>query len=179
MAQPRVPGGRGTEFELPCGETLSAGDVDMGMRDYHCSCGDTHAVVTDVHPPSRFLPESIVAVLRDSVETTDADEMGEFGTPHLMGIVLEEFPDEVVAEDVSEDSSIGYAMLWVTDFDSRRLHEIIVELVVELMEHAVSHADDDSAMTEFEEQMQAFDMSEFVEAYRAERDFEDEYDQPV
>jgi len=36
-------------------------------------------------------------------------------------------------------------MAWVTEFDSRRLHEIVVGFVVELMEHAVSHADDDEA----------------------------------
>jgi len=42
-------------------------------------------------------------------------------------------------------------MAWVTEFDSRRLHEIVVELVVELMEHAVSHADDDEALSAFEQ----------------------------
>ncbi|QLG26256.1 hypothetical protein HUG10_01290 [Halorarum halophilum] len=171
MAQPRVPGGGGEEFELPCGETARVREFDMGMREFECDCGATHAVVTDVNPPDRFLPEFLVSLLRDTVETT-SEEMPEFGTPHLLGIVLEEFPEAVVAEDVSEDQDVGYTMLWVTEFDSRRLHEIIVELVIELMEHAVSHSDDESAMTEFEEQMLAFDVSEFVEQYRSERDLD-------
>ena len=54
--------------------------------------------------------------------------------------------------------------------DRRTLHETIVELVVELMEHAVSHAEDDAAVREFEASMLDFDVSEFVERYRAERD---------
>ncbi|WP_101294616.1 DUF5815 family protein [Halegenticoccus soli] len=173
MAQPRVPGGRGEELELPCGETKRVRDIDMGMREFDCACGGTHAVVTDVHPPDRFLPEFLVEILREAIETT-SEEMPEFGTPHLMGIVLEEFPEKVVSEDVTDDQEIGYALLWVTDFDSRRLHEIIVELVVELMEHAVSHADDEAAISEFEAQMLEFDVSAFVEQYRAERDLGEE-----
>jgi hypothetical protein len=38
------------------------------------------------------------------------------------------------------------------------------------MEHAVSHAEDDTAVREFEASMLDFDVSEFVERYRAERD---------
>jgi hypothetical protein len=64
----------------------------------------------------------------------------------------------------------------VTEFDARRLHEIVVELVVELMEHAVSHAEDESAVAEFEEQMLEFDVAEFVDAYREQREFESEHD---
>ncbi|WP_129113150.1 DUF5815 family protein [Halegenticoccus tardaugens] len=171
MAEPGVPGGRGEELELPCGETKRVRELDMGMREFDCSCGETHAVVTDVHPPDRFLPEFLVAVLREAIETT-SEEMPEFGTPHLMGIVLEEFPQQVASADVTDDQELGYALVWVTDFDSRRLHEIIVELVVELMEHAVSHADDDAAVTEFEAQMLEFDVPAFVEQYRAERDLD-------
>ncbi len=177
MATPRVPGEGSGEFTLPCGESARVGEFDLGMREFRCSCGETHAVVTDVHPPSRFVPESIVAVLREAVET--ADEFGEFGTPHLMGMVLEEFPGEVVAEDTSEEGRAGFSMLWVTEFDSRALHEVVVELVVELMEHAIGHAEDPTAESEFEERMFAFDVSEFVEEYRRVRDFEDEYDRPV
>ena len=171
MPEPRVPGDRGAELELPSGETRSIHDLDMGMREFECDCGDAHAVVMDVHPLDRFLPEFLVAVLRESIETT-SDEMPEFGTAHLMGIVIEEFPEQVVSEDVSEEQDVGYAMVWVTDFDSRRLHEIIVELVVELMEHAISHADDAAAMREFESKMHEFDVAEFVEQYRAERDID-------
>jgi hypothetical protein len=171
MAGPRVPGGQSEELDLPCGETVRVRDLDMGLREYDCPCGERHAVVMDVHPPDRFLPDFLVSVLREAVETT-SEEMPEFGTPHLMGIVLEELPDRVASADVSEDQQVGYALVWVTDFDARRLHETIVELVVELMDHAVSHADEDAAVTEFERQMREFDVEAFVEQYRAERDLE-------
>ncbi|WP_459810384.1 DUF5815 family protein [Halopiger thermotolerans] len=179
MAEPRVPGS-GTErrLELPCGEQIDPHDVDLGMYEYaSCPCDADHAVVTDAHPPSRFFPESLVAVLQETIETDD--EFDRFGTPHLMGVVLEEFPEKVVTYDASDDGAVGYAMLWVTDFDSRRLHEIVVELVVELMEHAISHADDDAAISEFESQMLEFDVGEFVDQYRAQRNFESEHDRPV
>lgn len=177
MAEPRVPGGRGAELELPCGESVYVHELDMGMREYDCSCGERHAVVMDIHPPSRFVPEFLVAILQETIDTDD--DMGEFGTTHIMGVVLEEFPQEVVSENVEEDQDVGYSLLWVTDFDSRRLHEIVVELLVELMEHAVSHAEDDSAMTQFEEDMLNFDVSEFVEQYRRERDFTGPHDTPA
>ncbi|MFA9518221.1 DUF5815 family protein [Halopenitus sp. H-Gu1] len=170
MADPRVPGAEDA-VELPCGETIRYGDLDLGMRELECACGATHGVVMDVHPPDRFLPEFLVDVLREAIETT-SEEMPEFGTPHLLGVVLEEFPDRVVAIDASDNAEVGYALAWVTDFDSRRLHEILVELVVELMEHAVSHAEDDDALREFERQMTDFDVAEFVDRYRAERDIE-------
>jgi hypothetical protein len=176
MAEPRVPGGGSGTLELPCGETVHAHDLDMGMREIRCDCGAHHAVVVDVHPVSRFVPESIVAVLRETVETDD--EFPEFGTPHVMGIVIEEFPDEVAVADVSEDGHVGYALLWVTGFDSRRLHEIVVELLVELMEHAVSHGDEATA-SQFEQQMMHFDVGAFVDRYREERNFESEVDTPV
>jgi len=173
MTKPRVPGGGGQRLDLPCGESLAVTDLDLGMREFDCDCGDSHAVVMDVHPPERFLPDFLVEVLREAIETT-SEEMPEFDTPHLLGVVLEEFPEAVVASDASENADVGYAMAWVTDFDSRRLHEIVVELVVELMEHAVSHADDDAALSAFEAEMVEFDVSEFVEQYRAERDLEAE-----
>jgi hypothetical protein len=176
MAEPRVPGDDPGTLELACGETVHARDIDMGMRDVRCDCGERHAVVVDVHPVSRFVPESIADVLRETIET--ADEFPEFGIAHVMGIVLEEFPDEVAVADVSEDGSIGYALVWVTDFDSRRLHETVVELLVELMEHAASHGDSDTASA-FEEQMLEFDVEAFVEQYREQRDFESEVDTPV
>ena len=173
MSQPRVPGGDENTLELPCGQTMAAGDLDLGMREFECDCGETHAVVMDVHPPERFLPDFLVEVLREAIDTT-SEEMPEFDTPHLLGVVLEEFPEGVVAYDASENADVGYAMAWVTDFDSRRLHEVVVELVVELMEHAVSHADDDEALSAFESEMVEFDVAEFVEQYRAERDLEAE-----
>jgi hypothetical protein len=160
-------------LELPCGERKRVRDLDLGMREFDCACGESHAVVMDVHPPERFVPEFLVDVLREAVETT-SEEMPEFDTPHLLGIVLEEFPEAVVSEDVSDDGEVGAGIVWVTDFDSRRLHEVIVELVVELMEHAVSHADDDAAVEEFERQMLSFDVRAFVEQYRAERDVGEE-----
>lgn len=170
MAEPRVPGDRGAELSLPCGETTTAYDLDMGMREYECACGDVHAVVMDVHPPTRFLPEFLIETLREVVDTADAGELGEFGTPHLMGIVMEELPGDIAVGDVSDDQHLGYALVWVTDVDARRLHEIIVELVIELMDHAISHADDETAMTEFETHMLEFDIEAFVEQYRRERD---------
>jgi hypothetical protein len=172
MSEPGVPGDR-TAIELPCGQELAVGEFDMGMREYDCDCGATHAVVMDVHPPDRFLPEFLIDVLREAVETT-SEEMPEFDTPHLLGIVLEEFPAEVAVEDCSDDGTVGWSMLWVTAFDSRRLHEVIVELVVELMEHAVSHSDDSSRIAEFERQLTEFDVEAFVDQYRAERDLESE-----
>jgi len=173
MSQPRVPGGDENTLELPCGRTMAPGELDLGMREFECDCGETHAVVMDVHPPERFLPEFLVDVLREAIDTT-SEEMPEFDTPHLLGVVLEEFPERVVSHDASENADVGYAMAWVTEFDARRLHEIVVELVVELMEHAVSHADDDAALSSFEAEMVEFDVTEFVEQYRAERDLETE-----
>ena len=177
MAQPGVPGGPSHALELPCGETVSARSLDLGVREFACDCGARHAVVMDVHPLGRFVPEFLVDVLRETIDT--ADEFPEFTTAHLMGMVTEEFPDQVASADCSEDGQVGYALVWVTDFESRRLHEVVVELVVELMEHAVSHADDGSAMTEFEQRMAEFDVETFVAEYREERDFEDEYDTAV
>jgi hypothetical protein len=131
----------------------------------------------DVHPLSRWVPEELVRTLEAAIETTD--EFGQFGTPHVMGMTLEEFPEAVVSADVSDDGAVGYAMVWVADFDARRLHEVVVELLVELMEHALSHAEDGASAEQFEQQMLQFDVGEFVEAYRAERDFEDEFDTPA
>jgi hypothetical protein len=173
MTQPQVPGGGGETLELPCGEDIDVRRLDLGMREYECDCGDRHAVVMDVHPPERFLPDFLVSVLREAVETT-SEEMPEFGTAHLMGMVLEEFPGDVASADVSDDGDVGAGIVWMTDFDARRLHEIVVELVVELMEHAVSHAEDDAAVSEFERQMLDFDVSEFVAEYRAERDLSED-----
>jgi hypothetical protein len=177
MAEPRVPGSGGSGLDLPCGETVALTDLDMGLREFDCACGETHAVVMDMHPLGRFVPESLANVLRETIEP--ADEFDEFTTAHLMGVVLEEFPDAVTVEDTSDDGQVGYAMVWVTEFDSRRLHEVVIELLVELMEHAMSHAEDDGAMAEFEEQMLEFDVSEFVEQYRAQRDFESEHDTAI
>jgi len=160
-------------LELPCGETVSLQSLDLGMREHECDCGEAHAVVMDMHPPTRFFPEFLVKTLEAAVES-DSEEMPDFGTPHLMGIVMEEFPEQVAAADASDDGDVGFALVWVTGFDSRRLHEVLVELVVELMEHAVSHAESERAMTEFEEQMLDFDVQEFVEQYRAERDLDPE-----
>jgi hypothetical protein len=177
MTEPRVPGGRGAAIDLPCGETVTPHELDLGLRQYACACGDAHAVVMDVHPLSRWVPEELVRTLEAAIDT--ADEFGQFGTPHVMGMVLEEFPEAAASADTSDDGSVGYAMVWVTDFDARRLHEVVVELLVELMEHALSHAEDDTAARQFEQEMLQFDVDEFVDAYRDERDFEDEFDTPA
>lgn len=176
MPEPRVPGG-GERMELPCGESVSPREFDLGQREFDCDCGGTHAIVTDAHPLSRFVPEDIAAQLRAVIDTDD--EYDEFSMPHLMGSVMEEFPDEVAVRDVSEDGQVGAALIWVADFDTRRLHHVVVELLVELMDHAVGHVDDESIQAEFESQMAEFDVERFVEAYRDQRDFEDEYDSAV
>ena len=163
----------GEQLELPCGETIALTSLDLGMRELDCDCGDAHAVVMDMHPPTRFFPEFLVETLDDVVETT-SDEMPDFGTPHLMGMVMEEFPEQVAVADATDEGDVGFAMVWISEFDARRLHEVIVELVVEMMEHAISHAESDSAMTEFEEQMLEFDVGEFVDQYRDERDLDPE-----
>ncbi|WP_324758933.1 DUF5815 family protein [Haloarcula sp. GH36] len=177
MAEPRVPGSRDSALELPCGEHADTHDLHLGMREFDCACGGTHAVVLDPHPLARFVPEFLVEVLQATVEPSDDHD--EFTTVHLLGVVMEEFPDSVAVADTSEDGAVGYSMAWVTEFDSRRLHEIVVELLVELMEHAVSHAEDDAVMDEFEAQMLEFDVATFVDEYRAERDFEDRHDSAV
>lgn len=66
MAEPRVPGGRGEELDLPCGERKRVYELDMGLREFACDCGETHAVVVDVHPLSRFVPEFLVETNRES-----------------------------------------------------------------------------------------------------------------
>jgi hypothetical protein len=171
MTEPRVPGSQAGELQLPCGETIRLQDLDLGMRALDCECGAVHAVVMDVHPPERFLPAFLVETLRDTVETADAEELGEFGTPHLMGLVIEEFPAAVAVADASDNGQVGFAMVWVTDDDDRRLHEIVIELVVELMEHAISHTDADGAVSTFERRMVEFDVADFVEEYRSEREW--------
>ncbi len=173
MPEPRVPGRDDERLSLPCGETIRPLDLDLGLREFDCACGSTHAVVVDAHPISRFIPESVVAILQSVIET--ADEFPEFNLVHVMGMVTEEFPDRVATADVADDGRIGYSLVWVTDFDARRLHAIIVELLVELMEHAVSHGDAEAA-TSFERQMLDFDIEAFVEQYRRDREFESEFD---
>jgi hypothetical protein len=167
----------GATLSLPCGEVVPVRELNMGMRDYDCDCGATHAVVTDVHPLARFVPEFLEEILAETVETDD--DYPQFSMPHLMGMVLEEFPQQVAVADVSEDGEVGYALVWVTDFDSRRLHEVVVELIVELMDHAISHAGDDDATSSFEQQLRQFDVEAFVEQYRQERNFDSERDSAV
>jgi len=174
MAEPRVPGSEGADIELPCGESVAVHDLDMGLREYECTCGEAHAVVMDVHPLGRFVPEFLGDVLRETIET--ADEFPEFTTAHVMGIVAEEFPEAVVSEELSEDGQVGYSMIWLADFDARRLHEVVVELLLELMDHAVSHTDDDEAAAQFEQWLHEFDVETFVDQYRDEREFETEHD---
>lgn len=175
MPTPHVPG-EDDPVELPCGETVRVVDVDMGIRELDCACGNRHAVVVDAHPVSRFVPESIVGILTESIETDD--DFPEFGVPHVMGMVMEEFPNRIAVADVADDGRVGYALLWISDFESRRLHEVVVELLVELMEHAVSHGDEAST-EKFERRMHEFDVAAFVDEYRREREFETEFDTPV
>ncbi len=164
------------EIELPCGRTADRSTFDMGMREYTCPCGATHAVIMDVHPLGRWIPESVGDVLRATVEPTD--EYDEFSTIHLMGMILEEYPEAIAIDDASEDPAVGYALLWITEFDARELHRIVVELLVELMDHAVSHIEDDVVRADFDAQLSDFDVEAFVDEYRAQRDFSDPRDRP-
>ena len=177
MSEPTVPGGDSDTLTCPNGSSLSVGQFDMGMRELACPCGATHAVVMDVHPLARWIPEAVERILIETIETTD--EYNQFGTMHLMGLVVEEFPDETRVYDASDDPTVGYALLWVSAFDAIELHRIIVELLVELMDHAIGHSDDPAVISSFEDSLSAFDIDAFVEDYRAQRDFSDEFDQPV
>ena len=159
---------------LSCGVSIDSHRIDLGMRELKCECGGMHAVVTDINPLTRFLPEFLVDSLEEIIEVVDSEKWGEFGMTHVMGLVMEDFPEEVVFFDASEDGYLGYSGLWVSIFDSWRLHEIIVELVIEIMEHAMSHSDDENAMGDFEEKMSLFDITEFVKEYRMERDLNPE-----
>jgi hypothetical protein len=172
MAEPRVPGGTDETLDLTCGQTVHTRDLDLGMRELSCACGATHAIVMDVHPLGRFVPEFLVDTLRATISTDD--EFDEFSTAHALAMVREEYPEAVAVADCSGDGEVGYGLVWVADMDSRELHRIVVELLVELMEHAISHADDGPTVAEFEEQLAEFDLDAFVDAYREERDFEDE-----
>lgn len=176
MSNGDAPGEPGS-LELPCGESVHLHDLDLGMRYLDCGCGGRHAIVTDAHPLARFVPEEFVSVLREVVDTED--DFDSFSTPHVLAMVREEYPESVVVADCSDDGQVGYALIWVSDVPPSRLHEIIVELLVELMDHAISHADDDTAVQAFESELARFDVAEFVEAYRGERDFDSEFDTPA
>ena len=177
MPTPGVPGESDDVLDLPCGEQVHPHDLDMGVREFDCACGSSHAVVMDVHPLGRFVPEFVVDVLRETIATDD--DFDEFGTPHALAMVREEFPEKVVSADCSSDGNVGYALVWVAAFDSRHLHETVVELLVELMEHAISHADDGPSTEEFEQYIQEFDIETFVDMYRSEREFETEHDTAI
>lgn len=172
MATPRVPGTDPDNIELPCGTTVPVTSFDLGMRELQCECGEEHAVVMDAHPPTRFFPAEVVEVLESVIEPAEG---GTFGIQHLLGLVLEELPEQVADANVAENGQIGCQLIWVTEFDSRRLHEVIVDLVLELMDHAMTHSEDDAARLEFEASLDSFDVETFVTRYRAERDLEGPY----
>lgn len=169
MATPRIPGTDPDAIELPCGERVPLARFDLGMRDLDCACGERHGVVMDVHPLTRFLPAEVVRVLESVIEPADGSGLG---TAHVLGLVLEEFPDQVVDANVADDGRLGCQYLWVTGFDSRRLHAVVVELVVEVMDHAMTHSEDDDARADFAASLESFDVDAFVERYRAERDLD-------
>jgi len=157
-----------TQLTAPCGVSLDAREIDLGTRAHDCACGETHAVVTDTHTLARFVPPAVVDTLRAVVETDDAFD--QFGTAHVMSMVHEEFPDRVRRADCTDDGAVGYALVWVCAFDARELHRVVVELLVELMDHAVGHADEAAAASEFDAHLSAFDVEAFVDAYRDQRD---------
>jgi hypothetical protein len=171
---PHVPGKQATQIDVPgTDRSIPVRELDMGMRETTID-GETYAVVMDVHPLTRFLPPEIVQTLEATIEPGDESER--FGIHHLMARVQERHPEAVAVADVADNGEVGYALVWLVAHDARTLHEIVAELVLELMEHAVSHAEDESVQTEFEEYRAEFDVQTFVEQYRAQRDFEDEDD---
>lgn len=176
MADPHVPG-EDEHIDLPCGEQLRPNDLDLGMRELSCACGYDHAVVMDVHPLGRFIPEFLVETLRETIATDD--EFEEFSMPHAIAMVREEYPGEVAVGDCSGDGDVGFGLVWIADFDARELHAIIVELIVDMMEHAIGHAEDGPTVQEFETKLEEFDVDEFVDIYRNEREFEDEFDTAI
>ncbi len=177
MGEPHVPADGNERPRLSCGQPVPVETLDLGMREYDCPCGESHAVVMDVHPISRWVPEDVESILVAAIDADD--EYGTFSTIHVMGMVLEEYPEKVTALDVSENDSLGSVLVWMTAFDARRLHEVIVELLVELMDHAMSHASEEDDREAFREQLSSFDVTEFVDSYRAQRDFDGAADRPV
>ncbi|PSP19854.1 hypothetical protein BRC62_01260 [Halobacteriales archaeon QH_10_67_13] len=149
---------RSSRIELPCGQRVDPHRFDLGAAEYACPCGDAHAVVTDADSLDRFVPPEVVNALRATVEP--ADELENFATPHVLAMVQEESPDRIASADLADAGQVGYARLWVADFSDRRLHEVLVEL----MDHALSHADDEAA-DRFERQLATF-AAAFVDAYR-------------
>ena len=176
MTTPQIPSDDDS-ITLSCDRTVSREHFDMGMREFDCSCGNTHAVVMDVHPLSRWIPESVSEIFRDTIEPSD--EFVEFGTIHLMGIVLEEYPEAITVVNATDDPTVGFAVLWISDFDARELHRIIIELLVTLMDHAVGHSDNPTIQSTFDEGLQEFDVEAFVDQYRGDRDWSDERDRPL
>lgn len=67
----------------------------------------------------------------------------------------------------------------VSDFSPRKLYEVVVELLVELIDRAIGHADDEAAAREFEVQLVEFDVKTFIDIYRDERNFKDKFDIPA
>ena len=177
MTEPQIPGAEEALLTCPDGVTIRVQELDMGMREFDCDCGSTHAVVMDVHPLGRWIPESVERILAETIEPTDEYET--FGTIHVMGLVLEEFPEKTVVYDASDNPAVGYALVWMTTMDAASLHRIIVELLIELMDHAVSHSDDPEIAASFQDALDTFDIEEFVTEYRRQRDFTDEFDQPA
>ena len=165
-----IPGAT-EELALPCGERVRPREFDLGTRAHDCACGETHAVVTDTDALARFVPPAVVDTLRAVVETDDAFD--QFGIAHVMSMVQEEFPDQVVRADCTDDGAVGYALVWVCALAPQELHRVVVELLVELMDHAVGHAENEAAASEFDAQLSAFDVEDFVDAYREQRDASD------
>lgn len=177
MAKPGVPGGPDHRIHLPCGKSVSARDLDLGTREFECACGETHAVVMDTDPLTRFVPEFLADALQEAIETEHAHR--EFSTTHLLGLVAEEHPDAIVTADVSDDGQVGYAIIWVAGFDARTLHAVVVDRVVDLMQQAIEQADDEAAVAEFEAYLASFEVEAFVEEYRATRGIEGDRESSV
>ena len=62
------------EVLLPCGVSIESHSIDLGMRELKCECGEMHAVVTDINPLTRFLPEFLVNSLEEIIEVADSEK---------------------------------------------------------------------------------------------------------
>ncbi|MFB6162907.1 MAG: DUF5815 family protein [Halococcoides sp.] len=177
MPVPGVPTDDDPELELPCGETVDAREFDLNTSEIDCECGEAHGVVLDTDPLTRFVPDQMARILEETVKPRETDHT--FGTLHAMGMLADEVPQTVASADVSENGDLGFNYVWVSDFTAREVHVLLVQLLVDLMDHAVDEVGDDSIKSQFTEQLEGLDVEEFVDQYRTERSFEGPEDSPV
>jgi len=170
MSVPGVPTDDDPELELPCGETVDVREFDLNTSEIDCECGEAHGVVYDTDPLTRFIPEQMAHTLEETVKPRETDHT--FGTLHAMGMLADEVPQTVASTDASEMGEVGFNYVWVSDFTAREVHVLLVQLLVDLMDHAVDQVGDDSIKSAFAERLDGLDVEEFVDEYRTQRSFD-------